>query len=69
MNIEKNTITAFVIRFYIDSKMSAVLLKLTGGGTVHGIRSPDGTYTFSVYDFIEVVCHKTRKFANIHGRT
>ena len=44
--------------------MSAVLLKLTGGGTVHGIRSPDGTYMFAVYDFIEVVCHKTRKFAN-----
>ena len=44
--------------------MSAVLLKLTGGGTVRGIRSPDGTYMFGVYDFIEVVCHKTRKFAN-----
>ena len=42
--------------------MSAVLFKLTGNATVHGIRSPCGTYFFSVYDFINAVCEKTGKY-------
>lgn len=44
--------------------MSAVLLKLAGVGTVHGKYTLEGMYMFSAYNFIEVVSHKNRKFAN-----
>ena len=41
--------------------MSVILFKLAGE-KVHGIRTPDGVF-LSVYDFINVVCHKNGKYA------
>jgi hypothetical protein len=41
--------------------MSAIVFKL-GGEKVHGIRTPEGM-VFSVYDFINVVCHKNGMYA------
>ena len=49
--------------FDIDSNMSVVLFKLAGDATVHGIRSPCGTYFFSAYDFINGVCQKSGTYA------
>ncbi len=43
--------------------MSLVLFKLAKDATVHGIRSPCGTYFFSTYDFINGVCQKSGKYA------
>jgi hypothetical protein len=43
--------------------MSVVLFKLGADATVHGIRSPCGTYFFSAYDFINGVCQKSGKYA------
>ena len=43
-------------------KMSLVLFKL-GDATVHGVRSPCGTYLFSAYDFINAVCERSGKYA------
>ena len=45
------------------SKMSVVLFKLAKDATVHGIRSPCGTYFFSTYDFINGVCQKSGTYA------
>ena len=41
--------------------MSAIVFKLAGE-KVHGIRTPEGML-FSVYDFINVVCHKNGMYA------
>jgi hypothetical protein len=41
--------------------MSAIVLKLVGE-KVHGIRTPEGIF-LSVYDFINVVCHKNGMYA------
>ena len=43
--------------------MSLVLFKLAGDATVHGIRSPCGTYLFSSYDFINGLCQKSGTYA------
>jgi len=41
--------------------MSALLFRLAGG-KVHGTSTPDGM-VFSVYDFINIVCHKNGMYA------
>jgi hypothetical protein len=43
--------------------MSLVLFKLAKDATVHGIRSPCGTYFFSTYDFINGLCQRSGKYA------
>ena len=44
--------------------MSVVYLQLVSDATIRGITSSHGIQVFSVYDFINLVCRKTGKYAN-----
>ena len=65
VSINKKTFNIHSIGCHITphSKMSLVLFKLAKDATVHGIRSPCGTYFFSTYDFINSVCQRSGKYA------
>ena len=46
-----------------QSQMSALLLQLAADATVRGTTTPEGLQIFSVYDFINLVCHKTGSYS------
>jgi hypothetical protein len=53
-----------VVRFYIDSKMSELELRLTADATVRAKITSDAQHVVSVYDFINLLCDKRERFAN-----
>ena len=54
--LPKTPITAFVVIFHTDSKMSALVLRLAGDVTVRATITADGEHVFSVYDFMDLAC-------------
>ena len=49
--------------FYIDSKMSELVLRLAADATVRGATTYDAKQVFSVYDSMALFCGKSESYA------